>query len=504
MTVPNLRLPPGSTIMVLGSGPIIIGQACEFDYSGTQACKALKDLGFRVVLINSNPATIMTDESVADATYVEPLTVDFARQVIEREKPAAILPTVGGQVGLNLALDLANAGVLEQHGVQLIGADPAAIELAEDRQLFKDAMVEIGVGVAKSGIAHTMDEAEAVLAQVGLPAIIRPSFTLGGAGGGVAWNIEEFRDIVANGLDLSPTTQVLVEQSLLGWKEYEYEVMRDLNDNVIVICTIENFDPMGIHTGDSITVAPAQTLTDREYQHLRDLCHPHHPAGGGRDGRQQRPVRGQPRERRGHRLHRAQPAGEPQLGAGVQGHGLPHRQDRGPARGRAAPWTRSTNDITQQTPASFEPALDYVITKIPRWNFEKFDVTRTGPSAPPCARSARSWASVGTFVESHAQGHRRASRAGGPTSADLGRPDELQARPSPSPTPDRLACHRRGAQRRGWDRGRAASTRSPASTRGSCGSCRAWSPTTRSTCSRDACIATHHRATSCSRPSRWA
>ena len=265
------RLPEGSTILVLGSGPIVIGQACEFDYSGTQACKALRELGYRVVLINSNPATIMTDERVADATYVEPLTVAYARQVIERERPDAILPTVGGQVGLNLAMELNRDGTLEEFDVLLIGAQPEAIDLAEDRQKFKQLMIDNGIGVAHSGVAHTMEEAEELLEEIGLPTIIRPSFTLGGAGGGVAWNRDEFRRIVSEGLDLSPTTQVLVEQSLLGWKEFEYEVMRDHNDNVIIICSIENFDPMGIHTGDSITVAPAQTLTDREYQHLRDL-----------------------------------------------------------------------------------------------------------------------------------------------------------------------------------------------------------------------------------------
>ena len=266
----QLRFPPGSTLLVIGSGPIIIGQACEFDYSGTQACKALKELGYRVVLINSNPATIMTDEELADATYVEPLTVEAARQVIAREKPVAVLPTVGGQVGLNLALALHEQGVLEEHGCMLIGADPEAIELAEDRKLFRDAMVEIGIGVAESDVATTLEEAEALLDKVGLPAIIRPAFTLGGAGGGIAWNREEFRAIVTEGLRLSPVTQVLVETSLLGWKEFELEVIRDTADNVIVICSIENFDPMGIHTGDSITVAPALTLTDRELQNLRD------------------------------------------------------------------------------------------------------------------------------------------------------------------------------------------------------------------------------------------
>ncbi len=259
------------TILVLGSGPIVIGQACEFDYSGTQACKALKKLGFRVVLINSNPATIMTDPGVADATYIEPLEVEFAAQVIAREKPDAVLPTVGGQTALNLALALNDAGVLAEHGVELIGAKPEAIQLGEDRELFKGAMKEIGLECPKAGIAKTLTEAEAVLEEIGLPAIIRPSFTLGGAGGGIAYNRDEFREVVSKGLDLSPTTQVLVEESIIGWKEFELEVIRDLADNVIIVCSIENMDPMGVHTGDSITVAPAQTLSDVEYQALRDM-----------------------------------------------------------------------------------------------------------------------------------------------------------------------------------------------------------------------------------------
>jgi carbamoyl-phosphate synthase large subunit len=258
------------TILVIGSGPIVIGQACEFDYSGCQACKVLKKLGYRVVLLNSNPATIMTDPEMADATYVEPLTLEFATQVIARERPDAVLPTVGGQTGLNLAMELHKAGVLEKYGVELIGARPASIEVAEDRELFRQAMIAAGLEVATSGTATTLADAEVLLGQVGLPAIIRPSFTRGGAGGGIAYNIDEFRDIVSQGLDLSPTHLVLVESSLLGWKEFELELMRDKADNTIVVCSIENFDPMGIHTGDSITVAPAMTLTDREYQNLRD------------------------------------------------------------------------------------------------------------------------------------------------------------------------------------------------------------------------------------------
>ncbi|MEQ1567673.1 MAG: carbamoyl-phosphate synthase large subunit, partial [Myxococcota bacterium] len=370
MTPASPLLPAGSTILVVGSGPIVIGQACEFDYSGTQACKALKALGYRVVLMNSNPATIMTDEELADATYVEPPTLDAARQIIERERPQALLPTVGGQVGLNLSLELHDAGVLAEFGVKLIGADPQAIRLAEDRKLFKDAMIEIGVGVAESGTATTMAEAEALLDLVRLPAIIRPSFTLGGAGGGIAWNIDEFRAIVGEGLRLSPVSQVLVERSLLGWKEFELEVMRDLRDNVIIVCSIENFDPMGIHTGDSITVAPAQTLTDREYQHLRDLAiriirRVGVETGGSNVQFAVNPENGEvivielnPRVSRSSALA-SKATGFPIAKIAAQ---------------LAVGYTldQIRNDITQVTPACFEPALDYVIVKIPRWNFEKF------------------------------------------------------------------------------------------------------------------------------------
>jgi carbamoyl-phosphate synthase large subunit len=258
-------------ILLVGSGPIVIGQACEFDYSGTQACKALREEGYEVVLINSNPATIMTDPETADRTYIEPLTPDLVKQVIEQEKPDALLPTMGGQTALNIAVTLAKDGFLDQHGVELIGAKLDAIEKAEDRKLFKEAMTRIGVGVCPSGLAESMEEARAVADKIGsFPLITRPAYTLGGAGGGIAYNQEEFEALAQRGLDASPVTQILIEQSLLGWKEYELEVMRDLADNVVIICSIENLDPMGIHTGDSITVAPAQTLTDKEYQRLRD------------------------------------------------------------------------------------------------------------------------------------------------------------------------------------------------------------------------------------------
>ncbi|HEX4681206.1 MAG TPA: carbamoyl phosphate synthase large subunit, partial [Gemmatimonadaceae bacterium] len=248
-------------ILVIGSGPIIIGQAAEFDYSGTQATKALKEEGYEVILINSNPATIMTDPEFADRTYIEPVTPEFVELIIEREKPDAILPTMGGQTALNVAMALSESGALERHGVELIGAKARAIALAEDRRQFGEAMERIGLAVAEGGIAESFDEAEAILDRTDFPAIIRPSFTLGGTGGGIAYNREEFERIVRNGLDLSPTHQVLVERSVIGWKEFELEVMRDGADNVVIVCSIENFDPMGVHTGDSITVAPAQTLT---------------------------------------------------------------------------------------------------------------------------------------------------------------------------------------------------------------------------------------------------
>ena len=258
------------SILIIGAGPIVIGQACEFDYSGAQACKALKEEGFRVILVNSNPATIMTDPEMADATYIEPITWQTVAKIIEKERPDALLPTMGGQTALNCALDLAKHGVLEQFGVEMIGASRDAIDKAEDRDRFRKAMKKIGLSMPRSAIAHSMEEALQVQAQIGFPTIIRPSFTMGGSGGGIAYNREEFMEICERGLDLSPTNELLIEESALGWKEYEMEVVRDRMDNCIIICSIENFDPMGVHTGDSITVAPAQTLTDKEYQIMRD------------------------------------------------------------------------------------------------------------------------------------------------------------------------------------------------------------------------------------------
>ena len=443
-SVPELRIPIGSTILVLGSGPIVIGQACEFDYSGTQACKALKELGYRVVLINSNPATIMTDERVADATYVEPLTLDYARQVVERERPDAILPTVGGQVGLNLALDLHRDGVLEKYGVEFIGASPEAIDLAEDRQKFKKLMVDLGIGVARSGIAESLGDAEALIGELGLPAIVRPSFTLGGAGGGIAWNKDEFRKIVSEGLDISPVGQVLVEQSLLGWKEFEYEVMRDRNDNVIIICSIENFDPMGIHTGDSITVAPAQTLTDREYQHLRDLSI--------------KIIRSVGVETGGSNV---QFAVNPDTGDVVvielnprvsRSSALASKATGFPIAKIAAQLAvgltldQIQNDITKVTPASFEPALDYVIVKIPRWNFEKFQVAKRELGS--AMRSVGEVMGIGgTFQEAMLKAV--ASLEGGWPDVSNFSEQELKETLA-SPTPDRLAAIVE-CMHRGWD-----------------------------------------------------
>ena len=259
-------------ILIIGSGPIVIGQACEFDYSGTQACKALKEEGYEVVLVNSNPATIMTDPEFADKTYIEPITPETVAKIVERERPDAILPTLGGQTALNTAVALAEMGILKKYGVELIGANVESIKKAEDRELFKKSMEKIGLQVPRSGLARSFDEAMEVIKYVGFPAIIRPAFTLGGHGGNVAYNMEEYEEFVKWGLDASPISEILIEESVLGWKEFELEVMRDKNDNVVIICSIENFDPMGVHTGDSITVAPAQTLTDKEYQIMRDAA----------------------------------------------------------------------------------------------------------------------------------------------------------------------------------------------------------------------------------------
>jgi len=359
------------SILILGAGPIVIGQACEFDYSGAQACKALREEGYRVILVNSNPATIMTDPAMADATYIEPVEWQTVAKIIEKERPDAVLPTMGGQTALNCALALADNGVLEEFGVELIGATRDAINMAEDRQLFDDAMKRIGLSTAPAGIAHNMEEARAIRDRFGFPIIIRPSFTMGGSGGGIAYNRDEFEEICARGLDLSPTSELLIDKSLIGWKEYEMEVVRDKNDNCIIICSIENFDAMGVHTGDSITVAPAQTLTDKEYQIMRNasvavLREIGVETGGSNVQFAVNPQNGElvviemnPRVSRSSALA-SKATGFPIAKVAAKlavGYTLDELQ----------------NDITGgATPASFEPAIDYVVTKIPRFTFEKF------------------------------------------------------------------------------------------------------------------------------------
>ncbi|MDP7162828.1 MAG: carbamoyl-phosphate synthase large subunit, partial [Phycisphaerae bacterium] len=358
------------TIMLIGSGPIVIGQGCEFDYSGTQACKALREEGYRIVLINSNPATIMTDPEFADRTYIEPITPEAVAKIIECERPDALLPTLGGQTGLNTAVAVADAGVLEKFSVEMIGATREAINRAEDRTEFKNICLSIGLDVPQSGVAHTMDEAMRIASQVGLPVCIRPAYTLGGTGGGFAFNRDEFEQIAARGLEYSPVSEILIEESVLGWKEYELEVMRDKADNVVIVCSIENFDPMGVHTGDSITVAPAQTLSDKEYQLMRDAAIAVIRAIGVETGGSNiqfavNPASGRmivvemnPRVSRSSALA-SKATGFPiakiaaKLAVGYTLDELP-------------------NDITRRTPACFEPTIDYCVTKIPRWTFEKF------------------------------------------------------------------------------------------------------------------------------------
>src|SRR5262245_15656554 len=366
------------SILIIGAGPIVIGQACEFDYSGAQACKALRQEGYKVILVNSNPATIMTDPEMADVTYIEPITWQIVEKIIAKEKPDAILPTMGGQTALNCALDLHKHGVLARHGVEMIGANEKAIEKAEDRLKFKEAMTSIGLDSAKSGIAHSMDEAWGVQKRIavqiggtGFPVVIRPSFTLGGTGGGIAYNPEEFEEICKRGIDLSPTHELLIEESLIGWKEFEMEVVRDKADNCIIVCSIENLDPMGIHTGDSITVAPAQTLTDKEYQLMRNasiaiLREIGVDTGGSNVQFSINPVDGRmvviemnPRVSRSSAL-------------ASKATGFPIAKV---AAKLAVGYTLDElrNDITGgATPASFEPSIDYVVTKVPRFAFEKF------------------------------------------------------------------------------------------------------------------------------------
>ena len=429
------------TVMLIGSGPIVIGQACEFDYSGTQGVKALKEEGYRVVLVNSNPATIMTDPEMADRTYVEPLTVEVLTSVIERERPDALLPTLGGQTALNLALELHKAGVLAAYGVKLIGAQVAAIEKAEDRQLFKEAMAKIGLDVPLSGHAHSLEEARTIQAQmaaetgVAYPVLLRPSFTMGGSGAAIVWNAEEFDSKVAWGLAQSPRGEVLVEQSVLGWKEYELEVMRDTKDNAVIICSIENFDPMGVHTGDSITIAPAMTLTDKEYQIMRDAAlavirEIGVETGGSNIQFAINPENGRmiviemnPRVSRSSALA-SKATGFPIAKIATK-LAIGYTLDEVP------------NDITRETPACFEPTIDYVVTKIPRFAFEKFP--GADDELGPQMKSVGEVMAIGrTFKESFGKALR--SMEIGRAGFDLENPPPLEElrRRIVRPGPDRL------------------------------------------------------------------
>ena len=390
-------------IMLIGSGPIVIGQACEFDYSGTQACKVLRQEGFEVILVNSNPATIMTDPQMADKTYVEPITVETCAKIIAKERPDALLPTLGGQTALNTAVGLAESGVLKKYGVETIGANIKAIKKAEDRSLFKEAMLKIGLDLPKSDKAYTLDQAVEVARSIGFPLIIRPSFTLGGTGGSVAYNIEEFRDLAKHGLESSMISEILVEESVIGWKEFELEVMRDTKDNVVIICSIENFDPMGVHTGDSITVAPAQTLTDREYQRMRDasiacIREIGVETGGSNIQFAVHPGTGRmvviemnPRVSRSSALA-SKATGFPiakiaaKLAVGYTLDEIP-------------------NDITRETPACFEPSIDYCVVKVPRFTFEKFP--QADPTLTVSMKSVGEAMAIGrTFKEALQKGLR--------------------------------------------------------------------------------------------------
>src|SRR5476649_688037 len=383
-------------ILIVGSGPIVIGQGCEFDYSGTQAAKALRADGYEIILVNSNPATIMTDPELANKTYVEPLTLPYLEEIIRRERPDALLSTVGGQTGLNLSVELAEAGVLDKYGVELIGAKLESIKKAEDRLLFKDAMRKIGLETPQSQLINTITGGAAFAEKIGYPCILRPSFTLGGTGGGIAYNKEELVEILERGIALSPVHEVLIEESALGWKEFELEVMRDLADNCIVVCSIENFDPMGVHTGDSITVAPAQTLTDREYQMMRDgalrcMREIGVDTGGSNVQFAINPANGRmviiemnPRVSRSSAL-------------ASKATGFPIAKI---AAKLAVGYTLDElkNDITKHTPASFEPTIDYVVTKVPRFTFEKFP--QTDPTLTIQMKSVGEAMAVGrTFAE---------------------------------------------------------------------------------------------------------
>src|SRR4051812_14667742 len=384
-------------ILLIGSGPIVIGQACEFDYSGTQACKALREEGYEVVLVNSNPATIMTDPDTADRTYVEPITWQVVEKIIAKEKPDALLPTLGGQTALNTAMALVKHGVLEKYGVEMIGAKADVIDKAEDRQKFKDAMIKIGIDVPKSRCVHTLSEALDVIEEIGLPAVLRPSFTMGGSGGGIAYNRDEYISLITYGLQLSPTTEVLVEESVIGWKEFEMEVVRDKADNVIIICSIENLDPMGVHTGDSITVAPIQTLSDKEYQRMRDSAKAIIREIGVETGGSNIQFAIDPRNGRMIAIE-MNPRVSRSSALASKATGFPIAKI---AAKLAVGYTLDElrNDITRETPACFEPTIDYVVTKVPRFAFEKFP--EANPTLTTQMKSVGETMAIGrTFKES--------------------------------------------------------------------------------------------------------
>src|SRR5438128_1127692 len=384
-------------ILLIGSGPIVIGQGCEFDYSGVQACKALREEGYEVVLVNSNPATIMTDPEFADRTYVEPITPEVIEAIMEREKPDAILPTLGGQTALNAAMELNRNGALARHGVKLIGANAQAIAKGEDRQLFKEAMLRIGLEVPRSGVARSLAELDRIVAEIGtFPLIIRPAFTLGGTGGGIAYNREELDVIAARGLDLSPVHEVLIEESLVGWKEFEMEVMRDRMDNCVVVCSIENFDPMGVHTGDSITVAPVQTLTDKEYQMMRDAAFAVIREIGVETGGSNIQFAVNPDNGRMVVIE-MNPRVSRSSALASKATGFPIAKI---AAKLAIGYTLDEikNDITRETPACFEPTIDYCVVKVPRWAFEKFP--EADPTLGPQMKSVGEVMAIGrTFKE---------------------------------------------------------------------------------------------------------
>ena len=420
-------------ILIIGSGPIIIGQACEFDYSGTQACKALKAEGYEVVLVNSNPATIMTDPEFADATYVEPLTVEYLEAIIALEKPDALLPTVGGQTALNLSVELAENGVLDKYNVQLIGASLKAIKMAEDRLWFKDAMLQVGLEVPKSVLVNKVEDALKFSRQVGFPLIIRPSFTLGGTGAGMAYNREELEEKVRYGLELSPVHEVLVEESVVGWKEFELEVMRDHADNAVVVCSIENFDPMGVHTGDSITVAPAQTLTDKEYQIMRDAAFKVIRAVGVETGGSNIQFAVSPETGRMVVIE-MNPRVSRSSALASKATGFPIAKI---AARLAVGYTLDEipNDITKKTPSCFEPTIDYVVAKIPKWAQEKFP--DSDHTLGPQMKSVGEVMAIGrTFKEALMKGI-RSLETGRKTPTSPSDPAELERRLA-IPHPERL------------------------------------------------------------------